>query len=68
MPNTEYVKRLKELLKLEKDSLKLQQDRRDNLLGEVSVIQDYIKNSESVIHNIERKIKEEEEINECLRY
>lgn len=68
MPNTEYVTRLKELLKLEKDSLKLQQDRRDNLLGEVSVIQDYIKNSESVIHNIERKIKEEEEINECLRY
>ena len=68
MPNTEYVKRLKELLKLEKDSLKLQQNRRDNLLGEVSVIQDYIKNSESVIHNIERKIKEEEEINECLRY
>lgn len=68
MPNTEYLKRLKELLKLEKDSLKLQQDRRDNLLGEVSVIQDYIKNSESVIHNIERKIKEEEEINECLRY
>lgn len=68
MPDTEYLKRLKELLKLEKSSLKLQQDRRDNLLGEVSVIQDYIKNSESVIHNIERKIKEEEEINECLRY
>lgn len=68
MPNTEYVTRLKVLLKIEKDSLKLQQDRRDNLLGEVSVIQDYIKNSESVIHNIERKIKEEEEINECLRY
>lgn len=62
MPNTGYLKRLKELLKLEKDSLKLQQDRRDNLLGEVSVIQDYIKNSESVIHNIERRIKEEENI------
>ena len=60
MPNTEYLKQLKELLKLEENSLKLQQDRRDNLLSEVSVIQDYIKNSESVINNIERKIKEEE--------
>ncbi|BBI90362.1 hypothetical protein H1N69_gp28 [Lactococcus phage phiQ1] len=60
MPNTEYLKQLKELLKLEENSLKLQQDRRDNLLSEVGVIQDYIKNSESVINNIERKIKEEE--------
>ena len=67
MPNTEYLKRLKELLKLEKASLKLQEDRRDNLLGEVSVIQDYIKNSENVINNIMGKIKEEE-ANECLRY
>lgn len=62
MPNTEYLKRLKELLKLEEASLKLQQDRRDNLLSEVSVIQDYIKNSENVIDNIKRKIKEEENI------
>ena len=62
MPNTEYLKRLKELLKLEQASLKLQQDRRDNLLSEVSVIQDYIKNSENVIDNIKRKIKEEENI------
>ena len=60
MPNTEYLKQLKKLLKLEENSLKLQQDHRDNLLSEVSVIQDYIKNSESVINNIERKIKEEE--------
>ena len=60
MPNTEYLKQLKELLKLEENSLKLQQDRRDNLLSEVSVIQDYIKNSENVIDNIKRKIKEEE--------
>ncbi len=62
MPNTEYLKRLKELLKLEEASLKLQEDRRDNLLGEVSVIQDYIKNSQNVIDNIKRKIKEEENI------
>lgn len=62
MPNTEYLKQLKELLKLEENSLKLQQDRRDNLLSEVSVIQDYIKNSENVIYNIKRKIKEEENI------
>lgn len=62
MPNTEYLKQLKELLKLEENSLKLQQDRRDNLLSEVSVIQDYIKNSENVIDNIKRKIKEEENI------
>ena len=67
MSNTEYLKRLKELLKLEKASLKLQEDRRDNLLGEVGVIQDYIKNSENVINNIMGKIKEEE-ANECLRY
>lgn len=60
MPNTEYLKQLKELLKLEENSLKLQQDRQDNLLSEVSVIQDYIKNSENVIDNIKRKIKEEE--------
>lgn len=60
MPNTEYLKQLKDLLKLEQASLKLQQDRRDNLLSEVSVIQDYIKNSENVIDNIKRKIKEEE--------
>lgn len=60
MPNTEYLKRLKDLLKLEQASLKLQQDRRDNLLSEVSVIQDYIKTSENVIDNIKRKIKEEE--------
>ena len=62
MPNTEYLKQLKELLKLEQASLKLQQDRRDNLLSEVSEIQDYIKNSENVIDNIKRKIKEEENI------
>ena len=62
MPNTEYLKQLKELLKLEENSLKLQQDRRDNLLSEVSVIQDYIKNSENVIYKIKRKIKEEENI------
>lgn len=62
MPNTEYLKHLKDLLKLEQASLKLQQDRRDNLLGEVSVIQDYIKNSENIINNIKRKIKEEENI------
>ena len=62
MPNTEYLKQLKELLKLEENSLKLQQDRRDNLLSEVSVIQDYIKNSENVIDNIKRKIKEKENI------
>ena len=62
MPNTEYLKQLKDLLKLEQASLKLQQDRRDNLLSEVSVIQDYIKNSENVIDNIKRKIKEEENI------
>ncbi|ACP41704.1 hypothetical protein [Lactococcus phage P087] len=60
MPNTEYLKRLKELLKLEEASLKLQQDHRDNLLGEVSVIQDYIKNSQNVINNIISKIEEVE--------
>lgn len=59
MPNTEYLKQLKKLLKLEEASLKLQQDRRDNLLGEVSVIQDYIKNSQNVIDNIISKIKAE---------
>lgn len=60
MSNDIYLEQLKELLKLEENSLKLQQDRRDNLLNEVSVIQDYIKNSENVIDNIKRKIKEEE--------
>ena len=62
MPNDIYLEQLKELLKLEENSLKLQQDRRDNLLSEVSVIQDYIKNIENVIDNIKRKIKEEENI------
>lgn len=64
MPNTEYLKQLKKLLKLEEASLKLQQDRRDNLLGEVRVIQDYIENSQNVIDNIISKIKEEEETND----
>ncbi|QHJ80947.1 MAG: hypothetical protein [Caudoviricetes sp.] len=58
MPNTEYLKRLKELLKLEEASLKLQEQHRDGLLGEISVIQDYIKNSQNVIGNIEHRIKE----------
>lgn len=60
MSNDIYLEQLKELLKLEENSLKLQQDRRDNLLSEVGVIQDYIKTSENVIDNIKRKIKEEE--------
>lgn len=60
MANAEYLKQLKDLLKLEEASLKLQQDRRDSLLGEVNVIQDYIKNSQNVINNIISKIEEVE--------
>ena len=60
MSNTEYLKQLKDLLKLEEASLKLQEDRRDSLLGEVNIIQDYIKNSQNVINNIISKIKEVE--------
>ena len=60
MSNTEYLKQLKDLLKLEEASLKLQEQHRDSLLGEVNVIQDYIKNSQNVINNIISKIKEVE--------
>lgn len=57
MPNTEYLKRLKELLKLEKATLALHEQHRASLLGEVNVVQDYIKSTQNVIDNIERQLR-----------
>lgn len=62
MPNTEYSKRLKESLRLAQSALEIQNNLRKNLLNEVLKIQDEIVNTQNLIDNIERRIKEEENI------
>lgn len=62
MPNTEYLKRLKESLRLAQSALEIQNNLRKNLLNEVLKIQDEIVNTQNLIDNIERRIKEEENI------
>lgn len=60
MPNTEYLERLKESLKLAQSALEIQDNLRNDLLNEVLKIQNEIVKAQNFIDNIERRIKEEE--------
>ena len=60
MPNTEYLKQLKESLKLAQSALEIQDNLRNDLLNEVLKIQNEIVKAQNFIDNIERRIKEEE--------
>lgn len=60
MPNTEYLERLKESLRLAQSALEIQDNLRNDLLNEVLKIQNEIVKAQNFIDNIERRIKEEE--------
>lgn len=60
MPNTEYLERLKESLKLAQSALEIQDNLRNDLLNEVLKIQNEIVKAQNFIDNVERRIKEEE--------
>ena len=62
MSNTEYLERLKESLKLAQSALEIQDNLRNDLLNEVLKIQNEIVKAQNFIDNIERRIKEEENI------
>lgn len=61
MPNTEYLERLKESLKLAQSALEIQDNLRNDLLNEVLKIQNEIVKAQNFIDNVERRIKEEED-------
>lgn len=57
----DYLERLKDLYRLEKQHLATQQTRLHSLVKETETVSSLVETSQSILYNIERKIKEEEQ-------
>lgn len=57
----DYLERLKDLYRLEKQHLSTQQTRLHALVKETETVSSLVETSQSILYNIECKIKEEEQ-------